>query len=139
MRGIDFSSQITSTNIQFIRKIYSRQTILEEQLSEFFTCLYNYEYETQIQITCKLPAPIFLQMNNINQILQTNMEYAESLSQLEYDQDQSDEGNIKRAIFKKNLIRHNLSSYIKINEIDQIKQRSELEYESIKKPSEENM
>lgn len=139
MRGIDFSSQITSTNIQFIRKIYNRQTILEEQLSEFFTCLYNYEYDTQIQITCKLPAPIFLQMNNINQILQTNVEYAESISQLEFEQDQSDEGNTKRAIFKKNLVRHNLASYIKINEIDQIKKKSELEFESIKKKTDENM
>ena len=132
MRNIDFAAQITSTNIQFIRKIYSRQAILEEQLSDLFTCLYNYEYDTKIKITCKLPAPIFLQMNNIIQILQTNMDYAENISQLEYESDQTDEGNIKRLIFKRNMVKHNLSSYLKLDEIEQIKKRSELEFEETK-------
>lgn len=137
-RGIDFAAQITSTNIQFIRKVYNRQSILENLLSIFFTNAYNYEYGTNIKITCKLPAPLFLQMNNINQILENARSYAQTIGELEYaDQQETDEGREEQAIFVKNLTRHNLATYIKLDEIDAIKARSRLERLSkLKKPEE---
>ena len=131
--GIDYSSQITTSNIQFIRKVFSRQATLENLLSTFFTNLYNYEYDTNITITCKLPAPIFLQLNNINQIIQTATDYATQLSEMEYPPDNSEETEQLKALFKKNLFRYNLSSYIKIDEIDMIKEQSKLELEMQKK------
>ena len=130
-KGIDFAAQITSTNIQFIRKVYNRQSVLENLLSIFFTNVYNYEYNTNIKITCKLPAPLFLQMNNINQILDNAKNYAQTIADLEYaDVQDSEEGRQEMAIFTKNLTRHNLSTYIKLDEIDAIKQRSRLEVAS---------
>lgn len=137
-KGIDFSSQITSSNIQFIRKVYNRQSVLENLLSIFFTNVYNYEYGTNIKITCKLPAPLFLQMNNINQILDNAKNYATIIGELEYASEQeTEEGRQEMNIFIKNLTRHNLSTYIKLGEIDTIKQRSKLELASkIKKPQE---
>lgn len=138
--NIDFAAQITSTNIQFIRKVYSRQAVLENLLSIFFTNVYNYEYGTNIKITCKLPAPIFLQMNNINQILENARNYAQTIGELEYaDIQDTDEGRLEQAIFIKNLTRHNLSTYIKLDEIDTIKQRSKLELASKLKKQDENM
>ena len=137
-KGIDFASQITSTNIQFIRKVYNRQSVLENLLSIFFTNVYNYEYNTNIKITCKLPAPLFLQMNNINQILDNARNYAQTIADLEYaDVQDSEEGRQEMAVFTKNLTRHNLSTYIKLDEIDAIKQRSRLEVASKIKRSQE--
>ena len=137
-KGIDFSSQITSSNIQFIRKVYNRQSILENLLSVFFTNMYNYEYGTNIKITCKLPAPLFLQMNNINQILDNAKNYATTIGELEYASEQeTEQGRLEMNVFIKNLTRHNLSTYIKLDEIDAIKQRSHLEVVSKPKKSEE--
>lgn len=137
--GIDYSAQITTSNIQFIRKVFSRQATLENLLSTFFTNLYNYEYGTNITITCKLPAPIFLQLNNINQIIQSATDYATQLSEMEYPPNDNDNGETEqlKAIFKKNLFRYNLSSYIKIDEIDMIKEQSKLELEMQKKNQDE--
>ncbi|MDD3121913.1 MAG: hypothetical protein PHC62_00190 [Candidatus Izemoplasmatales bacterium] len=132
MRGIDFSSQITSTNLQFIRKIFNRQSLLEEQLSEFFTCIYNYEYGTQIEVKCSLPAPIFLQMNNIVQLLQTNTDYANAMAELEFESDNSEDGQALKSLYKRNIVRHNLASYIKIGELDAIREATKQEYEIIK-------
>lgn len=136
--GVDFAAQLTSTNIQFIRKVFSRQSTIESLLSTFFTNLYNYEYDTNVTITCKLPAPIFLQMNNINQIIQSASEYASQMAEMEYGDDMSDDAEQLKALFKKNLFRFNLSSYIKIDEIDMIKEQSKLELEMKKKKTEEN-
>lgn len=136
--GVDFAAQLTSTNIQFIRKVFSRQSTIESLLSTFFTNLYNYEYDTNVTITCKLPAPIFLQMNNINQIIQSASEYASQMAEMEYGDDMSEDAEQLKALFKKNLFRFNLSSYIKIDEIDMIKEQSKLELEMKKKKTEEN-
>lgn len=137
-KGVDFAVQITSTNIQFIRKVYNRQSVLENLLSIFFTNVYNYEYGTNIKITCKLPAPLFLQMNNMGQILENTRNYAQTLSELEYsDVQDTDDGRIEQALFTKNLTRHMLSTYIKLDEIDSIKQRSKLEMLAKKKKTQE--
>ena len=45
----------------------------------------------------------------------------------------SEETEQLKALFKKNLFRYNLSSYIKIDEIDMIKEQSKLELEMQKK------
>ena len=137
MENLDFAAQITSTNIQFLRKVYARQTIVEEFLSDLFTTIYNFEYGENITIKCKLPTPIFLQLSNINQILQNNRDYAQTLSELEYSFDQSEDAQQKQALFMKNLTRYNLASYIKLDEIDRIKLQTELEFQKIKKPDNE--
>ena len=72
-------------------------------------------------------------MNNINQIIQTATDYATQLSEMEYPPDNSEETEQLKALFKKNLFRYNLSSYIKIDEIDMIKEQSKLELEMQKK------
>lgn len=136
--GVDYAMQITSTSIQFIRKVFSRQAVMEDLLSRFFTNLYNYEYDTNITITCSLPAPIFLQLNNINQIIQSATEYATQLSEMEYGDDTSEDAEQLKALFRKNLFRYNLSSYIKIDQIDKIKEQSKLELEMKKKKEDEN-
>lgn len=137
--GVDYAMQITSTSIQFIRKVFSRQSVMEELLSRFFTNLYNYEYDTNINITCSLPAPIFLQLNNINQIIQSATEYATQLSEMEFSDETSEEVEQLKALFKKNLFRYNLSSYIKIDQIDKIKEQSKLELELKRKKEDNNM
>ena len=137
MQNVDFAMQITSTNLQFLRKVYGRQTILENLLSKFFTNIYNYEYNTNIKIQCKLPTPVFLQLTNINQILQNNRDYAQVLAELEYSDNNDEDTQELQMIFMKNLIRHNLSSYIKIDEIDQIKEKTRLELERKKAKKEE--
>lgn len=139
VEGIDFASQITATNIQFIRKIYNRQAIMEEQLSIFLTNAYNYEYGTNIKINCKLPAPLFLQMNNLTQILQNVSDMARLIGEMEYSHDQSEESQKEQALFVKNYTKHNLSTYIKIDEIEMIKERSRLEMQEMLKKTDNNM
>ena len=60
----------------------------EYYISGIETKLYNSEYGENILITCTLPAPLFLHMTNINQMIQNTKEYVQSIADYEYEADE---------------------------------------------------
>ena len=123
----DFASQITSTNAKVLREVYTRQGQCEYFFSKILNLLYLYEYDTNINIKCILPTPMFLMLNNMSQLLDNIKTYAEAIASFEY-YGNGDDVEEKRNMFIRKIMRSKLASYIKINDIDSLKNLVELEY-----------
>lgn len=138
MQSLDFAVQATTVNAKVLRSTYRRQSIYEYYISRIETKLYNTQYGENITITCSLPAPLFLHMTNINQMLQNTKEYVQFVADYEYDAEMSNDPNsdAKKSIFIRNMMRKKLTSYLKLDEIDEQKRLASLEYDK-QKDSEE--
>lgn len=139
MQSLDFAVQATTVNSKVLRSTYKRQSVFEYYLSRIQTKLYNSEYNENIKITCSLPAPLFLHMTNINQMIENTRQYVQSIADYEYEaQNASDQNSeAKKAIFIRNMMRKKLMSYLKLDEIEEMKTQAELEF-NMNKPKEES-
>ena len=136
MQSLDFAIQATTVNAKVLRSTYKRQALFEFYMSRIQTKLYNYEFDDNIEITCTLPAPLFLHMTNINQMLENTKQYSELIAEYEYAAEASTNENTDaiKAIFVRNMMRSKLTSYLKLNEIDEMKKQAEFEYNKEKNP-----
>lgn len=138
MQSLDFAVQATTVNAKVLRSTYKRQSLFEYYISRIETKLYNSEYNENIVVTCSLPAPMFLHMTNINQMIQNIKEYVQSIADYEYEASSSDQDNdAKKSIFIRNMMRKKLMAYLKLDEVDEMKALSELEYNKNKNPEQQ--
>ena len=137
MQSLDFAVQATTVNTKVLRSTYKRQSLYERYLSKIETRLYNSEYGENISISCSLPMPLFLQMTNINQMLQNAKEYVQAIADYEYEAENANDNNAdaKKAIFIRNMMRKRLTAYLKLDEIEDMKIEAEMEFNR-KKPNE---
>ena len=85
MQSLDFAVQATTVNSKVLRSTYKRQSIFEYYISRIQTKLYNSEYNENIRIAGSLPAPLFLHMTNINQMIENTRQYVQSIADYEYE------------------------------------------------------
>lgn len=135
MQSLDFAVQATTVNAKVLRSTYKRQSILEYYLSRLQSKLYNSEYNENININCSLPAPLFLHMTNINQMIENTKQYVQSIADYEYEATSNVEGNdAMKSIFIRNMMRNKLMAYLKLNEVDEMKKLAEIEYKKENPP-----
>lgn len=139
--NLDFATQLTMSNTKFLRFILKRQSKFEKHIANIITDIYNTEYNSEtgnkIYVTCMLPMPLMLNINNLNQIIELVSQQAETLSQLEYPDNNMEDVDTLRAIFKQEYTHFKLGNYIKTNELETIKARVDLKYHVSKKNTEE--
>lgn len=130
MQSLDFAVQATTVNSKVLRSTYKRQSVFEYYLSRIQTKIYNSEYNENIKITCTLPAPLFLHMTNINQMIENTRQYVQSIADYEYEAENSSDQNAeaKKSIFIRNMMRKKLMTYLKLDEIEEMKNQAELEF-----------
>ena len=121
--GMDFAVRYTMTNAKLLRNVLKRQLKMEDFLSEIFTKIYRFEYDENITLEVQLPPPAFLSMTQGTQLLNSAVQYADSITEVEMA-GQSDEG---KALFKKRLIRKLIPSYMSDEEIEKIKDQIALD------------
>lgn len=134
--NLDFATQLTMSNTKFMRFVFKRQSKFEQHISNIVTKIYNYDHmddNKYTQVVCILPTPLMLNINNFNQIMDLVNNQAQTLAEIEYPDTNDENIELKRNIFKKNYIRTKLGGYLKQNEIDEIKVRSEHEFAMIVK------
>ena len=138
MQSLDFAVQATTVNAKVLRSTYKRQSIFEYYISRIETKLYNSEYNDNINITCTLPAPLFLHMTNINQMIENTKTYVQSIADYEYEAENAKDQNseAKKAIFIRNMMRKKLTAYLKLDEVEEMKKLAELEFNK-EKPNEQ--
>ena len=91
-----------------------------------------------IVVTCTLPAPLFLHMTNINQMIENTRTYVQSIADYEYEAEvDKDTAEAKKAIFIRNMMRKKLTAYLKIDEVEEMKSLAELEYNKEKPKDQE--
>lgn len=138
MQSLDFAVQATTVNSKVLRSTYKRQSVFEYYLSKIQTKIYNSEYNENIKITCTLPAPLFLHMTNINQMIENTRQYVQSIADYEYEAETANNPNAEaiKARFIRNMMRKKLMTYLKLDEIEEMKNQAELEFN--KEKSKEN-
>lgn len=115
--GMDFAVRYTMTNAKLLRMVLKRQLIYENSLSEIFTKLYKFEYGDNVELTVILPPPAFLSMTQGTQLIQSAVQYAEQLAEVEM----ANEEDKAKNMFKQRLIRKLIPTYISDDEIQSIK------------------
>ena len=124
----DFATQITMSNIKFLRHCILRQEKLEAFFSRIMSAIYNAEYGEQVYIKCVLPQPLFLSVTNLNSIIDTIRTNAETISNYEYDDENDENNTAKRVLFMKYMMRNRLATYVKEDEVENIKRQVEFEF-----------
>lgn len=80
---VDFATRFTMTNSKFLRKIYKRQRLCQNEFSKIFLKLYNFEFnENKTIIKILLPAPSFLSMTNGQQLINNIKEYVATIADI---------------------------------------------------------
>lgn len=132
---VDYATQITMSNTKFMRFVFKRQSKVEQHIGNIMTDIYNTEYpdESGIIVRCVLPSPIMLNINNLNQIIDLINTQAQNLSNIEYPNNEEENIELKRGLFIKNYVHYKLGNYLKQNELDIIKAKADLEYQSIRR------
>lgn len=138
MQSLDFAVQATTVNAKVLRSTYKRQSIFEYYISRIQTKLYNYEFNENITISCSLPAPLFLHMTNINQLIENTKMSIQAIADYEYEAETAVNQNADaiKAIFIRNMMRKKLTTYLKLNEIDEMKKEAEMEFNKNKNKEE---
>ena len=138
---LDFATQLTMSNTKFMRFIFKRQSKFETFLGNIMTDIYNTENQNEtdkIIVKCVLPSPIMFNVNNLNQILDLVNQQAQVMADLMYMDNNDPDLELKKGIYKKNYVQFKLGSYLKQNELEIIKTKTELEYSMSKKTEDEN-
>ena len=115
--SLDFATQLTMSNTKFLRFILKRQAKFERHLGNIMTDIYNTERDSldnKVVVRCMLPAPLMLNINNLNQILDLINNQAELMSQFQYPDNNEEDVDTKRAIFKQEYVQYKLGNLINI-------------------------
>ena len=138
MQSLDFAVQATTVNSKVLRSTYKRQSVYEYYISRIETKLYNSEYNENILITCTLPAPLFLHMTNINQMIENTKQYVQSIADYEYEAEAANDqdAEAKKSIFIREMMRKKLTAYLKMDEIIETKKLAEMEFNKEKNKEE---
>lgn len=140
---VDFASQLTMTNTKVMRMIFKCQAKFEKDMGELMTVLYNNEdgeddkNKKYVQVECVLPSPITLTINNLSQLIEIISQQADQFSQLEYPDDNDENVNLKRNIYKQKYIKYKLGTYVKQNELEIIKSQADFDFNLQQKPRED--
>ena len=120
----DYAIQLTMSNSKFLRFVYARQAKFQEQMSELYTKIYNIEYGNRDTIKVSLPPPLFINITNTNQLVTNTSDYCDMITNIILQDEQDD---IIKAKFAKNLKIYYLGSYLNMNVINDILNKSRQE------------
>lgn len=138
--NLDFATQLTMSNTKFMRFIFKRQAKFETFLGNIMTDIYNTEHQNdtdKIIVKCVLPSPIMFNVNNLNQILDLVNQQAQVMADLMYPDTNDQDADIKKGIYRKNYVNFKLGTYLKQNELDIIKTKTDMEFTMTKKTEDE--
>lgn len=111
-QSMDYAIQMTMSSSKFLRKVYKRQSVCEEFFSDICTKIYNAEYDEQSEIKLTLPAPMFLNITNTNQIITNTKEHVQSIVDIDCGSDEDEE---VKQIYTRKLLYDHLGSYINVD------------------------
>jgi hypothetical protein len=130
----DFAVRFSMSNSRFLRSILIRQTKVQKFLSRIYTKIYNYEYDENYSlIELLLPPPIYLILNNNQQLLDNQSQYADKIVEIYLTEEEEE----VKAEFKKLYMRSKLSTYIDYDSIERLIDTAKVNIESKKSPATE--
>lgn len=116
--GMDFAVRYTMTNAKLLRNVLKRQLKMETFLSDIFTKIYKFEFGDNIELEVTLPPPAFLSMTQGTQLLNSAVQYADAITEIEMNGEEDE----AKALFKKRIVRKLIPSYMSDSDIQEIKE-----------------
>lgn len=113
----DYAMQFTMSSSKFLRFAYDRQSAFSAQISRVLTKIYDLEYNTKDRLQVQLPPPLFINMQQTNQLFTTTKEFCQNIVEIMMAGEDDD---TKKQLFNKELVLHFLGSYIKIDDINRL-------------------
>lgn len=127
----DFAVRFSMSNAKLLKHINTRQRAVSKFFSKIYTKIYNYEFnENNSYITIMLPPPLFLVMQNNQQIIDNVTSQADKIIEIELANEEDD----VKTEFKKIYVRNHLSTYIDFNSIERFKNAAKVAVETNKVP-----
>lgn len=106
----DYATHLSMTNSKFLNSINRRQSITQAIFSKIITKIYNFEYNLdtgkQEEIEVILPPPIYLAAMNNAQIIDSVNSAAESLSKIQYSDNEQEKQMEFAREFKRLMCAH---------------------------------
>lgn len=124
-RSVEFSRQITVANGKFARHILKRQSLYQIFSSDLITKIYNHHYDADELLQVLLPPPSHLILTNTVEMTRNAKDMTDSILELEVADTERDAPWVFH--FKKNLMRHYLSTYVNWDNIDRLKRLAEIQ------------
>lgn len=129
--SIEFARQITTSNGKFARSVLKRQRTTKDFIGDLITRIYNYHFDTNVELECVLSPPSYLTISNTNELIANANDMTNSIIEIDVPSDQQNEEWVSH--YKRELMKFYLSSYIDWDEMGQMKRRAKLEAEANKK------
>lgn len=130
---VDYATRLNHQHGKFIKHCMKRQSILEPYMSKFIRLAYKYEFNADLDIQVKLTPPVMFKNNIATNIIDSHNTLAMSLADLYVDVDPDDQhSEVKIKLWKKNFVSKNISAYLSDLNLDEITERTNIEYEKYK-------
>lgn len=120
------ATHITMSNSRFLIKIYDRQTVYQQYLSEIFTRVYQCEYGVEDELEVTLPAPVMLNFTNTSQILAVANELIQNITIMKMGAEVSTNEPLKNE-FISGLMQHYFKSFLPIEKINELYESAKIE------------
>ena len=118
VQNVDYATRFTMSNSKFLRKVYQRQRICQKHYTQIFRKIYNFEYnEHDMSIQILLPAPAYLSMTNMSQLINNVKDRASAISEMVFDGDEDEK--VKQR-FMNLLMKNDLGTYIDFTMINNL-------------------
>ena len=141
---VDYSQRLTMTNINFLRVCLKRQSKVQLMCTKLLNKIYMYEFGEQENIKVLLPAPVYQHLTNMPTLVQNVADYANNILIMEYGEADAEHPldyptQLERNKFFRKICRHQLSTIINLDLLDEFKQQAKVEAaaESNYKPQEQ--
>lgn len=116
--NVDYATRFTMSSSLFLKKVYTRQRLCQKRYTDIFRKIYNFEYdELDMSIKILLPAPMYLSMNNSQQLIDHVKNYVNAIADFELA---TEENEKVKQNFTKAAMRNFLGTYIDFNMIDDL-------------------
>lgn len=127
----DFAIRFSMSNARFLKSIRTRQRKTQKFLSKIYTKIYNYEFdENNPLIEVQLPPPIYMVMQNNQQLMDNITQQADKIVELEL----ADEEDEVKTEFKKIYTRNSMVAYIDFSQIERYRNAAKVNVEANKIP-----
>ena len=131
-KQVDFATRLVMANAKFLRHVLKRQSILQVLFGRIVTSIYNYHFDENETLEVILPPPSHLNLSNINEMWQSSSSFVDALVEMEVTDKDREDDEFFEQVFKRNLMRYYLATYINWNMIDAIKAKSKIESRMLK-------
>lgn len=129
-QNTDYAVRLTMSNGKVLRMTFKRQSLFEIPISEILNKLYVNEFceeddSKSVQLSVEFPPPSFLAMMNTSQLMDNNIQLVDKIIQQETDPNVDSDIYVNK--LRKKLLRHYMSIYLDIANIERIKGEAKME------------